>query len=136
MTGKDLSKDQREKMISLLESKMTRPDQFPNDSQILATARVLIRHPHSAVIRQFLENGLKKFTRKLNFEELSTSLYALQASATKLYGEEAGSKLRPLELEVLSQLKDAKTKNLRILAERILFLETPLLKKSTDAQEL
>jgi hypothetical protein len=88
---------------------------------ILPLARILIRHSNSVPIRTHLENGIKKYARKLNFEELYITLYSLSAA----YKNDAVqiSKFKQIELDVLAQLKAAKTKNLRILAERVILLD-------------
>lgn len=135
-SGRDLFKDQRDKLISLLESKISRPDQYANDRQILAASRVLIRHPHSAPLTIFIENSLKRFSRRLNFEELNTALYALNTAATKQFPDGACARLEPIENEILSNLSAAKSKNMKIIAERIFLLESSSLKHSPEAKTL
>jgi hypothetical protein len=94
----------------------------------LGLSRILIRNPKQEVIRETLASSLKTQARKLNFEELHSSLYALkQAYNIDKNAKDEGlqAKYKQAELDVLQQLKEggAKTKNLRILAERLFQVE-------------
>ena len=76
----------------------------------------------------------------MNFEELHSSLYALkQAYTGSTSGKDAGlqAKYKQLELDVLQQMKDggAKTRNVRILAERLFVVENSF-KNNAEAQEV
>ena len=76
----------------------------------------------------------------MSFEELHSSLYALkQAYTGSTSGKDAGlqAKYKQLELDVLQQMKDggAKTRNVRILAER-LFVVKNSFKNNAEAQEV
>ncbi len=79
---RDLSKEQKETMIKLLEEKITGygPEAFAAPENILPISKILIRHSKSTILRDYLANGLKKFSRKLNFEELHNALYAMKNS--------------------------------------------------------
>jgi hypothetical protein len=55
-----------------------------SSERILPLARVLIRNPQQELLRDTLAASIKKFARKLNFEEFHSGIYALrQAYTTK-----------------------------------------------------
>ena len=111
-----------------------------NSSTTLGLARVLVRSPKQEVIRETLNSSLKTQARKMSFEELQISMYALKQAYT---GPNSGkdpalqAKYKQTELDLLQQMKDggAKSRNLRILAERILLVEN-VFKGNTEAQEV
>jgi hypothetical protein len=49
-----------------------------NSSTTLGLARVLVRSPKQEVIRETLNSSLKTQARKMSFEELQMSMYALK----------------------------------------------------------
>ncbi len=105
-SARDLSKDQRISFINLLEEKIqAEKNKYCGPHHILAVSRILIRTPTSAVIRDYLANGLSKFSRKLNFEELYSSMYALK-TAFNQDKTNGSTRLRQVELDVLSNLKE------------------------------
>ena len=57
----------------------------------------------------------------MNFDELHSSLYALQ----KAFGEAGSARMKQVELEILNVMREggAKTKTASILAERAWFLD-------------
>jgi hypothetical protein len=130
-SNRDLTKEQRESLVNLLEEKLKANESNVkgiNSSMALGLSRILIRNPKQEVIRETLASSLKTQARKLNFEELHSSLYALkQAYNIDKNAKDEGlqAKYKQAELDVLQQLKEggAKTKNLRILAERLFQVE-------------
>lgn len=78
-------------MIRLLEEKITKQgrDCYPEYVEMLPLSKILIKNK-SPIISDFLAYGVKKYTRKLNFDEFQSAMYALKASyhesgnATKL----------------------------------------------------
>jgi hypothetical protein len=52
----------------------------------------LIRSPKSAVLRDYLGNSVKKLPRLFSFEELHSTMYALQQSYKATGGEPAALK--------------------------------------------
>lgn len=143
IASRDLTKEQREQLVSLLEEKLKSGDAMTkglNSTTTLGLSRVLIRNPKQEVIRETLNSSLKTQARKMNFEELHSSLYALkQAYTGSSSGKDAGlqAKYKQLELDVLQQMKDggAKTRNIRVLAERLFIVENAF-KGNTEAQEV
>jgi hypothetical protein len=93
------------------------------------------------LIRDTLAASLKKFARRLNFEELHSGMYALrQAYTTKKDKQTSGTlstAYKQIELDILSSLKEsgAKSQNLRVLAERVFVLENSF-RGNQDAAEL
>jgi hypothetical protein len=79
-SNKDLTKEQREQMINLLQTKFQEvgPEAAVTYNLFLPLSRVLIRHPNNSdAIRGALVNSVKRLGLRLNFEELSTAFYAL-----------------------------------------------------------
>lgn len=130
-------------MISLLEEKLKNGDTITkglNSTMTLGLSRILIRNPKQEIIRETLNSSLRTQARKMSFEELHSSLYALkQAYTGNTSGKDAGlqAKYKQLELDVLQQMKDggAKTRNVRVLAERLLVVENAF-KGNVEAQEV
>ncbi len=48
----------------------------------LGLSRILIRNPKQEVLRETLNSSIKTQARKMNFEELHSTLYALKQSYT------------------------------------------------------
>ena len=83
VASRDLTKEQRESLINLLEDKLKANDSVNkglSSNMTLALARILIRNPKQEAIRETLTSSLKTQARKLNFEELHSSLYAIKSS--------------------------------------------------------
>ncbi len=117
-------------MVQLLEEKMTNlKGGSVSSERILPLARVLIRNPQQEIIRDTLAASMKKFARKLNFEEFHSGMYALRQAYTTKKDKQASGTIstayKQIELDILSSLKEtgAKSQNLRVLAERVFVLE-------------
>lgn len=82
VSQRDLSKDQKDTMIKLLEEKIAGygPEAYAQADTLLPISRILIRHSKSNVLRDYLAGGVKRFARRLNFEELHSTLYSLKQS--------------------------------------------------------
>lgn len=104
--GRDLTKEQRELMVKLLEEKVAAlgPQAFVPPNQLLALSRILLRTPKSPVLRDYLAAALRKLPRQLSFEELHAAMYAVQQAFRATGGEPAA--LKQVELEVLSLFKE------------------------------
>jgi len=122
-------------MTRLLEEKITQlgSDSYSPPQGVLPLSRILIRNK-SPIISDHLANGVKKFARKLNFEELHSAMYALRSSY-QVSGN--ATKLKQLELDVIANIRDggAKSRNARVLAERIFFLDNSF-RGNSDSMEL
>ena len=83
VASRDLSKEQRESLVGLLEEKLKTSDQHTkgvSSVMTLGLSRILIRNPKQEVIRETLASTLRTQARKLNFEELHSALYALRSA--------------------------------------------------------
>lgn len=78
---RDLTKEQREQMVGLLQEKLSanKSGTVPYN-QIEGLAQILIRNPKSETIREVLIASISKNVRRLNFEELHSTLYAIRNS--------------------------------------------------------
>lgn len=104
-----------------------------SEERILPLAQVLLRDSKSEIIRDTLVNFLKKNVRRLNFEELNTTLYTVYQSFNK---HNKLAEHKQVEFDILSSLKDGLQSNqARILAERVHILEHRF-KGNEDAKEL
>ena len=85
ISNRDLTKEQREQMVTLLEEKLKNGEAVTkglNSTMTLGLSRILIRNPKQEIIRETLNSSLKTQARKMSFEELHSSLYALKQAYT------------------------------------------------------
>jgi len=114
--SRDLTKDQREALIKLLEEKLKESTSQKGVApvHILGLSQILIRQPGSEAVREALTTSVKSHVRKLNFDELHSSLYALKNSYTSNKQDASlQAKYKQFELDLLAILKESggKTRN-------------------------
>lgn len=84
-------------------------------------------------MRTIVTNSILKYSKKLNFEEFQSAMYSVKHSLAIL-GQTGDLKFKQFELDLFKDLQATatKSKNVKLLVERVFFLDSNY-KSNTDA---
>ena len=129
-------------MVHLLEEKLvTLKGGVVTNDRILPLSRLLIRNPTSEVIRDIVANSIKKYAKRLDYEEFHTGVYALRQAYSSKKDSQGNTTLstayKQVELDILASLKEGgvQSQNPRAVAEKALILDNTF-RGNKDAAEL
>lgn len=116
-TGRTITKDNKQSLLTLLESKLTEnKDKALNFTLIKSLAKVLINNKQSKVLQQTVKDMFVNNIRRMDYEDARLAHVALKGSID-------ASLLAETEAQAIEQIKQTKVKSPRILAEFAILIE-------------